>query len=80
MAWCNVQVQHLRVLAKLYSQLKRHERAAQVYELLATRHSGLGDAQVSLVLRVADYDNAIMQVCTPNFCCARLSYALTSSH
>ena len=56
-------MQHLRVLAKLCSQRKRHERAAQVYELLATRHSGLGDAQVSLVLRVADYDNAIMQVC-----------------
>ena len=56
-------MQHLRVLAKLYSQRRRHERAAQVYELLATRHSGLGDSQVSLVLRVADYDNAIMQVC-----------------
>ncbi|KAK9837777.1 hypothetical protein WJX74_004885, partial [Apatococcus lobatus] len=55
------QVQHLRVLAKLYSARRRHERAAQVYELLATRHSGLGDSQVSLVLRVADYDNAIMQ-------------------
>ena len=63
-----VQVQHLELLAKLYTKRMAYENAAQVYQVLASRRSGVADQAVSLAQRQEAYQNAVLQVPLPAGC------------
>ena len=56
------QVQHLELLAKLYIKRMAYENAARVYQVLASRRSGVADQAVSLAQRQEAYQNAVLQV------------------
>ena len=58
------QVQHLELLAKLYIKRMAYENAARVYQVLASRRSGVADQAVSLAQRQEAYQNAVLQVPT----------------
>ena len=57
-----VQVQHLQLLAKLYIRRNRHDMAAQVWQILAIRRSGVADQAISLTQRTEAYQNAVIEV------------------
>ena len=57
-----VKVQHLQLLAKLYIRRNRHDVAAQVWQILAIRRSGVADQAISLTQRTEAYQNAVIEV------------------
>lgn len=61
----------LDALAKLYIARGSYGAAAAVFEALATRRAGLGDAGVSLPERLDLYQSAVLQArpCAPACVC-----------
>lgn len=58
----HTQVAHVDVLARYYISRQAYANAARVYELLAERRSGPGDASVALDARAQAYQAAVLQV------------------
>ena len=58
-----MQVQHLRILARLQVKRNRYREAACVLEILGLRKSGPGDLAVPLTDRLDALSQAVLQVC-----------------
>lgn len=61
-AGVRVQVYNLELLARLYRKREEYGNAASVYEILASRKSGVADQAISLARREEAYQEAVLQV------------------